>query len=156
MAAKAGLAVAALLALASCGSGHPKAVPTASPKAPSASASSASDPVTSWAKGGGLDKIEAITTDIAAIHDAGPDASKVRAGCAELETSASAGQFYRKMPLPQAQQHWAAALAAFKKAAGECLAAIDENQPALLKQTSADLDTGTTELAAATKELRLG
>jgi chemotaxis regulatin CheY-phosphate phosphatase CheZ len=111
--------------------------------------------VASWAKGGGLDKIDAITTDISAIHDAGSNASMVRDACAELETSSTAAQFYRKIPQAEGQQHWAAALAAFKKAAGECLAAIDENQPALLKQTSSALDTGTTELAAATKDLGL-
>jgi hypothetical protein len=131
-------------------------VPSASSITPSASVGASLDPVASWAKGGGLDKIEAITTDVIAIHDATPDATKVRAGCAALETSATAGEFYRKVPQAQAQRHWAAALAAFKQAAGECLAAIDENKPALLKQTSADLDKGTTELAAATKELQLG
>ena len=73
---------------------------------------------------------------------AGSDASMVRDACAELESSVAAAQFYRPVPQAQAQQHWAAALAAFKSAAGECLAAIDENQPALLKQTSSDIDQG--------------
>ena len=112
--------------------------------------------MTSWARGGGLDKIDAVTTDISAIHDAGSNASMVRDACAELETSAAAGQFYRPIPQPQAQQHWAAALAAFKTAAGECLAGIDENKPELLSKTSADLEKGATELVATTKTLRIG
>jgi hypothetical protein len=160
MAAKSGLALAALVVLAACGSSHPASAPapTAAPSAArsaSPSATPSADTVTSWARGGGLDKIDAVTTDIAAIHDAGADASKVREGCAELEASATAGELYRQIPQAQAQQHWAAALGAFKSAAGECLAGIDQNKPELLKKTSSDLDKGTTELVATTKTLRI-
>ncbi|HEX4018760.1 MAG TPA: hypothetical protein VHX15_18635 [Frankiaceae bacterium] len=129
---------------------------TSSASATATAAPSIDAALTAWAKGGGLDKIDALTTDLAAIHDAGSDASMVRDACAELETSASAAKFYKPIPQPAAQQHWAAALAAFTTAAGECLAGIDENKPALLKTTTTDLDKGTTELAATTKTLRLG
>jgi hypothetical protein len=169
MAAKAGLALATLVLLVGCSSGHPASAPAptaskANAPTPStvstgpsakASASASADTVASWAKSGGLDKIDAVTTDITAIHDAGSDASKVRDACAELETSANAGEFYRPIPQPDAQQHWAAALGAFKSAAGECLAGIDENKPELLKKTSSDIDKGTTELVATTKTLRI-
>ncbi len=158
MAAKAGLAVVAAALLAGCSSGHPSPAPassTSGARSPSASPSAAADTVSSWAKGGGLDKIDAVTTDIGAIHNAGSDASMVRDACAELEASATAGGLYRPIPQAQAQQHWAAALGAFKAAAGECLAGIDENKPDLLKKTTSDLDQGTTELVAVTKTLRL-
>ncbi len=162
MTAKGGLAPAVLVLLAACSSAHPAAAPAPTPTtAPSAthsatpSPSGSADAITSWARGGGLDKIDAVTTDIAAIHAAGSDASKVRDACAELEASATAGELYRPIPQTQAQQHWAAALGAFKAAAGACLAGIDENKPDLLKKTSADLDTGTTELVATTKTLRI-
>jgi hypothetical protein len=166
MAAKWGLAFAALVLLAGCSSSHPAsapspaartaATPTASAAAsPAASSSASADTVASWAKGGGLDKIDAVTTDISAIHDAGSNASMVRDACAELEASATAGELYRPIPQAQAQQHWAAALGAFKAAAGECLAGIDQNKPDLLKKTTSDLDQGTTELVAVTKTLRL-
>jgi hypothetical protein len=157
VAAKAGLVLGVAALLTGCsagGSSHPSPAPAVSTSAkPTASASA--DPLTSWARGGGLDKIDAVTTDIAAIQQAGSNASMVRDACAELEASAAAGQFYRPIPQKEAQQHWAAALADFKTAAGECLAAIDENKPSLLQKTSADLDQGTTELAATTKTLRL-
>ncbi len=160
MAAKHGLALAALVLLTACGTSHPKSAPApttapATSRSVPPSATSSADSVASWARGGGLDKINAVTTDIAAIHEAGSNASMVRDACAELESSAAAGEFYRPIPQAQAQQHWAAALGAFKSAAGECLAGIDENKPALLQKTSKDLDTGTTELAAATKTVRL-
>jgi hypothetical protein len=162
MAAKAGLVAVAAVFLAGCSSSHPGSAPTpaarttASPAAPSTASSSASaDTVASWAKGGGLDKIEAVTTDISAIHSAGSNASMVRDACAELEASATAGELYRPIPQAQAQQHWAAALGAFKAAAGECLAGIDQNKPDLVKKTTSDLDQGTTELVAVTKTLRL-
>jgi hypothetical protein len=152
VAAKVGLALAAVVLLAGCGASHPAPQPS-----PTRSVTPSTDAaLTAWAKGGGLDKIDAITTDISAIHDAGSDASMVRDACAELEGSAAAGQFYHAIPQKQAQQHWAAALAAFKLAAGECLAGIDESKPALLTKTTSDLDKGTTELAATTKTLRLG
>lgn len=148
-----------LTLIAGCGSSHatPKPAPDPSPSpSPSPSPTPSVDAaLTGWAKGGGLDKIDAITTDLAAIHDAGSDATMVRDGCAELEASVAAAQFYKPVPQASAQQHWAAALTAFKAAAGECLAGIDENKPALLQKTSADIDTGTTELAATTKTLRL-
>ncbi|HEX4432145.1 MAG TPA: hypothetical protein VHZ96_22940 [Frankiaceae bacterium] len=164
MAAKAGLTLTLLLVVAGCGSSHPaqKPSPAALPSASSAASPTASATpsvdaaLASWAKGGGLDKIDAVTTDLAAIHDAGSDASLVRDGCAELESSAAAAQFYKPIPQAAAQRHWAAALASFKLAAGECLAGIDENKPALLQKTSTDIDKGTTELAATTKTLRLG
>jgi hypothetical protein len=165
VAVKAGLMLAALPALAllaGCSSSHPAPAPTSAPTtSPTASAAPTAAPsidaaLTAWAKGGGLDKIDAITTDLAAIHDAGSDATLVRDGCAELESSVAAAQFYKAVPQPAAQQHWAAALTAFKAAAGECLAGIDESKPALLQKTSADIDKGTTELAATTKTLRLG
>jgi hypothetical protein len=162
MAARVGLAVVAAVFLAACSAGHPGAAPSAAartagtPTASAAPSSTASaDTVASWAKGGGLDKIDAVTTDISAIHDAGSNASKVRDACAELEASATAGELYRPIPQAQAQQHWAAALGAFKAAAGECLAGIDQNKPDLLKKTTSDLDKGTTELVAVTKTLRL-
>jgi hypothetical protein len=158
MAVKAGLVFAAALFMAGCSSGHPGSAPTpagSSTRPASASPSASGDTVASWAKGGGLDKIDAVTTDISAIHDAGSNASMVRDACAELEASASAGQLYRRIPQAQAQQHWAAALGAFKAAAGECLAGIDANKPDLLKKTTTDLDKGTTELVAVTKTLRL-
>lgn len=155
MAAKAGPALTVLTALVlivGCGSSHPAPKPSSGPSAtPSIDAA-----LTAWAKGGGLDKIDAVTTDLSAIHDAGSNGAMVRDGCAELETSVAAAQFYQPVPQAAAQQHWAAALAAFKAAAGECLAGIDENKPALLQKTSADLDKGTTELAATTKTFRLG
>jgi hypothetical protein len=154
--AKVGLALVTVVLLAGCGAGHPAPQPSPTPSASPTAATQVDAALTAWAKGGGLDKIDAITTDISAIHDAGSDASMVRDACAELESSAAAGQFYRPIPQKQAQQHWAAALAAFKVAAGECLAGIDENKPALLTKTSSDLDKGTTELAATTKTLRLG
>jgi hypothetical protein len=160
VAAKAGLAltvVTALALIAGCGSSHPSPPPTStSPSTSPSPAPSIDVALTAWAKGGGLDKIDALTTDITAIHDAGSDATMVRDGCAELEASAAAAQFYKPVPQAAAQQHWAAALAAFKAAAGECLAGIDENKPALLQKTSADLDKGTTELTDTTKTLRLG
>jgi hypothetical protein len=162
MAAKAGLVVVAAVFLAGCSTSHPASAPSvaartpATPTATAAPSSTASaDTVASWAKGGGLDKIEAVTTDISAIHDAGSNASMVRDACAELEASATAGELYRRIPQSQAQQHWAAALGAFKAAAGECLAGIDQNKPDLLKKTTSDLDRGTTELVAVTKTLRL-
>jgi hypothetical protein len=158
MAARAGLVVVAAVVLAACSSGHPGAAPTpstSSTRPPSASPTASADTVSSWAKGGGLDKIDAVTTDISAIHDAGSNASKVRDACAELEASATAGELYRPIPQAQAQQHWAAALGAFKAAAGECLAGIDQNKPDLVKKTTSDLDQGTTELVAVTKTLRL-
>jgi hypothetical protein len=157
MAAKAGPALTALTALAliaGCGASHPAPKPTPTPT-PSATPS-IDAALTAWAKNGGLDKIDAITTDLSAIHDAGSDATMVRDGCAELETSVAAAQFYKPVPQAATQKHWAAALTAFKTAAGECLAGIDENKPALLQKTSADLDKGTTELAATTKTFRLG
>ncbi len=170
VAAKAGVGLAVLMLLSGCGSSHPASKSTPSSTAPgSASASASASPtatptaatsvdaaLTAWANGGGLDKVDALTTDLAAIHDAGSDATTVRDGCAELESSAAAAQFYKPIPQATAQQHWAAALTAFKAAAGECLAGIDENKPALLQKTSTDIDKGTTELAAATKSLRLG
>ena len=162
MAARAGLVAVAAVFLAACSSGHPGAAPSAAARTagtPTASAApsstAAADTVASWAKGGGLDKIDAVTTDISAIHDAGSNASKVRDACAELEASATAGELYRPIPQAQAQQHWAAALGAFKAAAGECLAGIDQNKPDLLMKTTSDLDKGTTELVAVTKTLRL-
>ena len=158
MTAKAGLVVVAAVLLAGCGSGHPASAPmpsTSRTLPPSASSSPSADTVASWAKGGGLDKIDAVTTDISAIHNAGSNASLVRDACAELEASATAGELYRQIPQPQAQQHWAAALGAFKAAAGECLAGIDQNKPDLLKKTTLDLDKGTTELVGVTKTLRL-
>jgi hypothetical protein len=160
--AKAGLGLAVLILLSGCGSSHPAANPTPTPTAsvtPTAAPTakpSVDAALTAWANGGGIDKIDAITTDLAAIHHAGSDATTVRDGCAELEASAAAAQFYKPVPQAAAQQHWAAALAAFKAAAGECLAGIDENKPALLQKTSTDIDKGTTELAATTKFLRLG
>ena len=165
VAAKAGRALvvlAVLVLIVGCGASHPAPKPTATPTAsdaPTATASAAPSidaALTAWANGGGLDKVDAITTDLAAIHDAGSDATTVRAGCTELEASVAAAQFYKPVPQAAAQQHWAAALAAFKTAAGECLAGIDESKPALLQQTSTDIDRGTTELVATTKTLRLG
>ena len=148
--------VAPVAFLAGCGSNHPTPAPSPTPSASPTPAPSVDAALTAWAKGGGLDKIDAITTDLGAIHDAGSNATLVRDGCAELEASAAAAQFYKPIPQAAGQQHWAAALTAFKSAAGECLAGIDENKPALLQKTSADIDKGTTELAATTKFLRLG
>lgn len=148
--------VAPLAFLAGCSSHHPSPAPSPTPSASPTAAPSIDAALTAWAKGGGLDKIDALTTDLAAIHDAGSNATLVRDGCAELEASAAAAQFYKPVPQAAAEQHWAAALTAFKAAAGECLAGIDENKPALLQKTSADIDKGTTELAATTKTLRLG
>ncbi len=159
VAAKAGLALigfTALALLAGCGSSHPPAQPSPAPSATPSATPSVDTALTAWAKGGGLDKIDAITTDLAAIHGAGSDATLVREGCTELETSSAAAQLYKPVPQAQAQQHWAAALTAFRAAAGECLAGIDENKPALLRKASSDIDKGTTELAATTKTLRLG
>lgn len=159
MAVKAGLVlalVAPLAFLAGCSSHHATPAPSPTSSASPTAAPSVDAALTAWAKGGGLDKIDALTTDLAAIHDAGSNATLVRDGCAELEASAAAAQFYQPVPQKAAQQHWAAALTAFRTAAGECLAGIDENKPALLQKTSADIDKGTTELAATTKTLRLG
>jgi hypothetical protein len=156
-----GLALASLVVLVACGSSHPSPQTSPHTSAPASAKTSGPAPSTSadtpvaWARDGGLDKIDAVTTDLSEIHAAGSDAAAVRQGCEALASSVSAAQFYRPVPQAQAQAQWAAALTAFKAAAVDCLDGIDENDTVLLKRAASEIDQGTTHLAATTKTLRI-
>ena len=98
--------------------------------------------IEAWRDGGGIDLVKALSKDLVAVEDAGraEDISGVNRACLALQSDTEAAQAYVPIPDAEAQAHWAAALAHMAQASTTCVTAVQNQDGALLAQTSNEMD----------------
>jgi hypothetical protein len=112
--------------------------------------------IANWNAGGGESILQKITTDLDNAGTAGKnqDIPAMAAACAALQTDAQAARAYKPIPDPDAQAHWAAALADFARAAWRCKLALNPRNPGDLRQAGADASAGVRELQMAAARIK--
>jgi hypothetical protein len=102
---------------------------------------SSSTSIGAWRDGGGLDRLTALSKDLAATEHAAQaaDVAGVSTACRSLQSDTEAAQAYAPIPDAEAQAHWAAALAHLARASTNCVAAIRDRDSALFVQASEEL-----------------
>lgn len=74
--------------------------------------------------------------------------------CSALRNDVEKAQAYDHIPLASVQQQWSEALARYARAATDCVAALNGSpDPALLNQSSTELDAAAKAMDAATLAL---
>jgi len=108
-----------------------------------------------WYAAGGKDKLTAIGTDATAMGtDASAmDVNQLTADCGALKGHVRDAQAFQPIPDDEAQQHWKAALADYKKAADDCISGAASTDAAKITQSGTELSDGTTEINLATARI---
>jgi hypothetical protein len=112
--------------------------------------------IAKWNAGGGETIVQNIMNDVTNAGRAGTneDVPAMAAACAALQTDAQAARAYQPIPDPDAQAHWAAALAAFARSAWRCKLALNPLNPGELRQAGADASAGVRELQLAAVRIK--
>jgi hypothetical protein len=108
-----------------------------------------------WGHGGGLAQIQAISTALGAIHDAGTSADplSIQGACEKLTAVVTSAKAYPPIPVPSIQAHWAAALTDFNQSALDCAAGVAGLDAATIEKGTAESNEGTAELETATSQV---
>ncbi|MDH6129737.1 hypothetical protein [Kitasatospora sp. GP82] len=123
--------------------------PSASTPSPShATAATIGQQIHTWYTGGGQTHITNIGNDAQAIANAAAtgDTNAVANACGTLKGHVRNAQAYPPIPDPESQQHWGAALDAYKQAAADCITAASTNDAALLTKSGDEIGTGSSEI----------
>jgi hypothetical protein len=135
----------------------PAPVPTAEASAPVTSAAPTEDPtvaaLSAWTHGGGIDKLDAITTALGQLAAGGSDPTAVRAACIQLTVAVSAAKVFKPIPEADVQQHWAAALSDLSSASVDCVAGIDSSNNDTIRKSASEINDGTAEISQAKQTL---
>jgi hypothetical protein len=151
-------AVAPAAAVSTAGplAGLPTNPPTTEPPAPVAvQTPDVKAAVRAWALGGGLAKIDGLTSAMGQVAASGKsgDSTATRAACVQLTVATAGAENYGPIPETSVEQHWMAGLTALSSAAVDCAAGIDSGNAALLNHAGDEENQGTVELTQATKLL---
>ncbi len=89
--------------------------------------------VHAWWTSGGRTIIDGLAEELGRVSAAASagDYSTLRSSCESTRETAEAGQAFTPIPDPQAQQHWAASLAAAARGGTYCLSGVTANYDAL-------------------------
>ena len=101
-----------------------------------------------WSSDGGKTRMAEFSADIDELDTAASaeDSNGVHKACVALQSTVESAQAYQPMPDAQAQASWAAALAAYARAAADCIAGTDRLDATLINQSNDELGTGNTSL----------
>lgn len=104
--------------------------------------------IAAWYAGGGKDKMMALGADgsTMGVDASALDVIQLTADCGTLKGHVRDAQAYQPIPDDQAQQHWAKALADYKKAADDCIAGASAVDASKINQANEELTAGTTEV----------
>jgi hypothetical protein len=116
------------------------------------SAATTGQQINSWYYSGGKSKIDAVTSDLTAVGTAGTnqDWAGMQASCTALAQDSSAAYAYSPIPEPSVQDSWQKGLAAYNKAANECVSGSISRSAPMLNQAAADIRYGTSYVQIAT------
>src|SRR6266536_550349 len=105
--------------------------------------------IRAWLAGGGANLVSALGKDFDAFGATrgNPDPAAVRSTCVTLQKDIEAAQAYKPIPDAEAQRDWAAALAAYARAATDCIAGIDATNAAVLNRSATEMGQGTDALS---------
>lgn len=146
-------ALGAAVLLAGCGS-SPTAATTPAAEITSATPKAATT-VAAWYQGGGKDFLATLTADITSVitDDRQHDTSSVGTDCVQLTGDMTPAQNYAKIPDPQAQRSWSAALAALHQGYWDCNGGMSDNDAATLRKGVLEIESAAPDLAATTKRI---
>ncbi len=146
--------------------GQPVAIPTPAsrlttqPPAAAPTVNPATTAMMDWRDQGGMDLLQAISRDMDADAQAasGLNVPGVYAACTAIRKDVEAAQAYKPMPDAEAQQYWAAALAAYARGATNCIAAtrgktIRSLNADLLRQSTDDFTEASANLPKITARI---
>jgi hypothetical protein len=107
--------------------------------------------VIGWVTGGGLGRIDAVSSAIVAFQHAAADQreASLRTTCVQLKVAASYAQAYAPIPIAGAQRHWALALQELSAASVDCKAGSGSGDASAIVKSVSELETGSTALMAA-------
>ncbi|WP_034090169.1 hypothetical protein [Streptacidiphilus albus] len=108
--------------------------------------------VAAWYKGGGQSDISTLGTDINQLGTDGraKNLSAVGGDCAILASATTSAVDYGPIPDPEAQSHWAKALADYTTGTSLCYAGIAKMNATETGKGIADVIAGNTQMAALT------
>jgi hypothetical protein len=115
---------------------------SAAPSAGFAPSTGSSPTVEAWRDSGGLDRLGALSRDLSAVGNAqrAGDIEGVGMACLSLWSDAESAEAYMPIPDPEAQTHWAAALAHLAHASTACVMAVRSQDAAKFIRASHEMD----------------
>lgn len=143
------LGVTALLATVTVLSSLASSVGLAPASGPSSST------LRTWQDNGGLNQVKALLNDLEAAQDAAhaDDLAGMGRACRSLLSDAEAAKAYTPIPDPEAQTHWAAALAHLTHASATCLTAIRDQDADLFAQSAYEMGAVPAEVSVVINRL---
>ncbi|NUT36462.1 MAG: hypothetical protein HOV79_25695 [Hamadaea sp.] len=108
-----------------------------------------------WFTKGGDKRVAALQKDFETIATAAgaTDVTAVKTGCTTLKTDVDKAQAYAPLPDAAAQKSWAAALDLYEKAALDCVAGAEKQDPTLLLKANDEMIQGSEQLTKATQRI---
>lgn len=131
---------------------------TTAPAAPTTKAAppAGAQAIRAWFDAGGDTRLGNLSRDFDTFHNAAAkaDHAGARAACVSIQADVEAAQAYRPIPDDQAHQAWSAALAAYARAATDCVASVDTLSPDLLLRANREMLDGNDGLGRVTARIK--
>jgi hypothetical protein len=112
--------------------------------------------VVAWWEGGAKDRMNVLNNDFTAIATASSNNNVlgVGAGCLSMQKHVEAAQAYRSVPDAQGQTYWAAAMASYARAAGDCIAGIESGNQVVMQRGAQEIQDGNLQIEKLTGRIR--
>jgi hypothetical protein len=116
---------------------------------PASSTGPGSTAVGAWQDNGGLHRVKALLADLQATQDATKthDLAGVDKACRAIHSDTEAAKAYSPIPDPEAQTHWAAALAHLTDGSTACVIAIHTLDAGLMAQASDEIGAAPADMS---------
>jgi hypothetical protein len=112
--------------------------------------------IVAWVKGGGQDRVDAMSSDFnnIATASAAADSPAVNAACVSLRSHVEKTQAYAPVPDTEVQSDWSTALAQAARSATDCIAGTDTLNASLISRSGQELRATTAAIVAMTTRLK--